>query len=152
MVFHSNRILVKHMELSHAHLFSFITTHQVILPMLIHIRLVPSVQRRPLGLILKQPHCLDIILTVRCEPVINPCRQNNQIVFLQSDAHPIILLRAHIEETLSVKDVTYLFVFVEVLVEEHLNLFFIHGAHFVRADDDLISVLVGAVLGDLVKI
>ena len=139
------------MQLSHAHLFSFITTHQVILPMLIHIRLVPSVQRRPLGLILEQPHRLDIILTVGGEPVINSRRQDNQIIFLQSNAHPIILLRAHIEESLPVEDVTYLFVFVEVLVEEHLHFFFIHRAHLVWADDDLISVLVGAVLGDFVK-
>ena len=119
--------------------------------MLIHIGLIPSVQRRPLRLILKQPHRLDIILAVRREPVINSRRQDNQIVFLESNAHPVIRLGANVEESLPVEDVADLFVFMEVLVEEHLDFFFVYGAHFVGADDDLVSVLVGAVLGDFVE-
>jgi hypothetical protein len=120
--------------------------------MLIYIRLIPPIQRRPLRLILEQAHRLDIILTIGREPVIDARGQDNQIVLLQSDAHPIVLLGADVEEALAVEDVAYLFVFVEMLIEEHFYLFFVDCAHLFGGDGDLVPVLVGAVFGDFVHL
>ena len=110
--------------------------------MLIDICLIASVQWSPLWLIFEQSHSLDIVLAVRGEAVIDPSGQNDQIVLLKSDSHPVIGLAANIEETLAIKNVPDLFVLMEMLVEEHLHLLLVHCAHLVRADDDLISVLV----------
>lgn len=120
--------------------------------MLIHIRIIAPIQRRPLRLILEQAHRLDIILTIGREPVIDAGWQDNQIVLFQSDAHPIVLLGADVEEALAVEDVADLFIFVEMLVEEHLHLLFVDCAHLFGGDGDFVAVLVGAAFGDFVHV
>jgi hypothetical protein len=80
--------------------------------------------------------------------MIDPRRQNDQIIFHQPDPHPLVLLAADIKEALSVEDVTDLLVLMEMLVEKHLDLLLIHVAHFLGRNGDLIAILVRSVVGD----
>lgn len=82
--------------------------------------------------------------------MIDSCRQDDQIVLLQPDSDPVVSFTPHIEETLSIQDVPDFLVLVQVLVKEHLDLILVHSAHLLGRDGDLISVLVAAVLGDLI--
>lgn len=127
---------------------------------LIHFR--SSVQGCPLRIFFEKSHGLDILQDVKSsistgkgavtnvfrissETMIYSCREKNQIVFLQPDAYPVVLLAAHIEESLSVKDVPDLLVLVKVLIEENLHLVFVAAPHLFRRDRDLISILVAAI-------
>ena len=89
--------------------------------MLIRIRVIPSIERRPLGFILEQPHSLDIVLVIRREAMIYPRRQDDQIVLLEPDPDPIVTFRSDIEVASAVSDVSDLFIFMQVLVEEHFH-------------------------------
>lgn len=139
-----------------------------------------SIQRGPFGLILEEPHGFDV-LTKQCQPpefhvssrqrpwendkswqahilcigsesMEDPTRQNDQVLLLQPDPHPLILLAPHIKESLPIQDVPDLLVFMQVLVEEHVHLLLIHVAHLVGRDGDLVAVPVGASIGDGVDI
>lgn len=70
--------------------------------------------------------------------------QDDQVVFLDQDADPMIQTIADIEEALAVEDVSNLLVFMQMLHEEHLDLGVVVGAHALGGDDDLVAVLVGA--------
>lgn len=79
-------------------------------------------------------------------------REDNQVVLFQADTHPLIAQAPHVKESLAVHDIPDLLVLVQVLVEEHLDFFFVHVAHLVGRDDDLVPVLVGALVGDLINL
>lgn len=79
-------------------------------------------------------------------------RQNDQIILLQLDAHPVVSCASHIEESLTVEDVSNLLVFMKVLVEERLHFVFVDIAHFLWRDCDLVSVLVAPFFGNGVDI
>ena len=70
--------------------------------MQVDISLGSPVQRRPLRLILEQTHGLDVILAVSGESMINARGQNDQILSLQPDPDPLILIVADIEKTFSI--------------------------------------------------
>jgi hypothetical protein len=97
---------------------NLIPTPQILDPVPILIRLGPPVQRRPLGLVSKQPHRLRIILLVRRKPMVDPRRHDHQIELLELDPDPVIVLAAHIEVAAAVENVPNLLVFVQVLGEE----------------------------------
>jgi len=140
---------------------------QVVLAMRVEISLGTTVQWRPFGLVLEQPHGLDILVSasgypcpkwpvydsthivlVRREPMIDTRRQDNQVVFLKPDSHPVIILTSDIEVASSVANVSDLFVFVEVLIEEHFYFVFVDCAHGVGRDSDFIAILVLALSSD----
>ena len=76
--------------------------------------------------------------------MIDPCRQNQQIVLLNLDPHPLILLTPNIEIALSVTNVSNLLVLMQMLREEHLDFVLVRITHLFRRDDDLVSVLVAS--------
>lgn len=117
---------------------------QIRLSVLIHISCFPSIQRRPFGVFLEQTHSLNVVLIVGSEAVVDPRRQNYQIVLLESDSDPIVIFGSDIEVAGAVTNISDLLIFMEVLVEEHLHLGLVHLAHGLRRDCDLISVLVAA--------
>jgi hypothetical protein len=88
------------------------------------------------------------VLRVGRETVVDTRRQHDEILLLEADAHPLVLLTADIKVALSVQDVANLLVLVKVLVEERLYLLFVHGAHLLRGNGNLIAVLVTALFGD----
>ena len=45
-------------------------------------------------------------------------RQNDQIVFLQSNAYPLVTLASNVEIACAVSDISDLFVLVQMFVEE----------------------------------
>ena len=79
-------------------------------------------------------------------------RQNDQVVLFQPNSYPSILRVPDIKKSIPIKDVSDLFIFVQVLVEEHLHFLFVHGAHFVGRDSNFISVLVRALGGNFVDV
>jgi hypothetical protein len=106
-----------------------------------------SVQRRPFRVFLEEAHGLDIlhhishqvhhrrklttdILLVSGEAMIDACRQDNQVILFQPDAYPIVPFAPHIEESLAVENISDLLVLMQMLVEKHFDLVFIHITHF----------------------
>jgi hypothetical protein len=92
------------------------------------------------------------ILPVCGKAMINSSRQNDQVILLQSDADPVISCASHVEESFPIQYVSNLFVFVKMLVEEHLHLHFIDVSHLLRRDCNFISVLVTSFSGNRVYI
>lgn len=80
--------------------------------------------------------------------MIYPRGQNDQIILLQPNPDPVVILASDIEITGPVADVPNLLVLMEMLAEEHLDLVFVDGAHGGGRDGDFIAVLVVAVFGD----
>lgn len=76
----------------------------------------------------------------------------NQVILHQLDAHPLVALAPHIEEACAVPDVPNLLVLVQVLIEERLHLLLVDVAHLLRGHGNNITVLVAAILGELVDI
>lgn len=77
-------------------------------------------------------------------------RQNDQIVFLQSNAYPLVTLASHVEIACAVSDVSDLFILMQMFVEERLDFVLVYIAHGRGAYRNLISVLVAAFFGDCV--
>lgn len=88
------------------------------------------------------------IVFVCGKPMIYPRGQNDQIILLQPNPDPVVILASDIEITGPVADVPNLLVLMEMLAEEHLDLVFVDGAHGGGRDGDFIAVLVVAVFGD----
>lgn len=70
--------------------------------------------------------CPAYVLTVRGEPMVDARRQDNEIPFLQPNAHPLVVYAPYVEKALPVEDVSNLLVLVQVLVEKHLDLVLVH--------------------------
>jgi hypothetical protein len=81
--------------------------------------------------------------------MINPRRHNHQIALLQPNPHPIIALRPHIKIPTAVQNIPYLFILVQVLVEEVLYFLLIVGERG-GGDVDLVAVFVVSFAGDAV--
>ena len=77
---------------------------------------------------------------------------DHQVVPLQQNPDPIVLLSPHVKVTTPIDDVTNLLILVQVFVEEHLELVLVGLAHFLGRDGDLVTVLVASFLGELVYI
>jgi hypothetical protein len=76
--------------------------------------------------------------------------KDDHVVLLELDPHPVVILAPNVEIALAPPNVPNLLILVQVLVEKHLNLILIHFAHLLWRDNDLITVLVAALFGDLV--
>lgn len=79
--------------------------------------------------------------------MINPRRQNNQIILLQRNAHPPVPLITHVKVPPPVAHITDLLVLVQVLVKEGLHFRLVDVAHALRRHRDLVAVLVPALRG-----
>lgn len=82
--------------------------------------------------------------------MVDAGRENDEVVLGELDAHPVVILAAHIKVSLPVADVTNLLVLMQVLVEEGLDLFLVDGAHLLRRHKDFVAVLVTSLLCQLV--
>lgn len=145
----------------------------VALPEVVGLGLGAAVQRRPLWLVLEQPHRLCILQPrlsasspgstqqqqqqeeedthvpcIRREAMIYASWHDHQIILIELNPHPVVLLATHVEEAAAVDDVANLLVLVQVLVEKALNLCLVGVAHAARRDGDLVAVLVAARGGD----
>lgn len=78
------------------------------------------------------------------ESVVDTGRQNDEVVLAEMDANPPLILTPHVEITLAVADVADLLVFMQVLVEEGLDLVLVDRPHLLWRDKDLVSVLVAS--------
>jgi hypothetical protein len=128
-----------------------------------------TIERRPLWRILEESHSLDVlkcpsvfsavnahqprathVVTIGSETMKDPRRQDDQIILLQPNSHPLILGISNIKESVPIKYIPDFFILVQVLVEKHLYFLLVDDAHFVGGDGDFISILVGALLSDIV--
>ena len=80
----------------------------------------------------------------------DPRRQDYQIMLLQPNSHPLILGISNIKKSVPIKYIPDFFILVQMLVEKHLYFLLVDGTHFVGRDGDFISILVGALLSDIV--
>ena len=76
--------------------------------------------------------------------MINPRGQNNQIILLEPDTHPLVALGPDVEIPGPIADIADLLVFVQMLVEEHFDFGFVDVAHGGGGDGDFVAVRVGA--------
>jgi len=74
--------------------------------------------------------------------MIDARRHDHQVILFELDPNPIVPFASNIEKATSIKDISDFLVFVQVLVEEGLDLVFIDSSHSGRRDGDLIAVLV----------
>ena len=82
--------------------------------------------------------------------MINPSRQNNQIILSEANPHPLVLAVPHIKVPLPVTDIADLLVLMQMLGEEHLHLALVGVAHGRRRHGHLVAVLVAALGGQRV--
>ena len=91
------------------------------------------------------------IAIIRSKPMVNPRRQDDQIVLDKLDADPLVALAADVEITRPVADVPDLLVLVQVLVEKLRQLGLVQIArHRCGRDRDLVPVLVVTLGGERV--
>jgi len=124
---------------------------EILLPVLVRIRLVSPIQRRPFRLVLEQPHRLGVVLLISREAMVDARRHDHEVTLLERNAHPVVVLAAHVEVATALDNVPDLLVFVQVLVEEGLDFFFVVGQRG-RRDGDLVPVLVLALECDPVHV
>ena len=66
----------------------------------------------------RNPYANTYVGLVGREPMVNPCRENDQVILLELDSDPVVLLAAHVKVALSSADVSDFFVFVQMLRKE----------------------------------
>jgi len=96
----------------------------------------------------EQPHGMNPIRLIHSKSMINTLRQRHQIPRLNVNAHPLILLVAHIKISRSAKDVTNFLGIMNVLLEEGLDLRIVFREG-VGMDRDDIRVGVAAIIAKL---
>ncbi len=65
---------------------------------------------------------------------------------LKRNPHPLVVFAPDIKEALPVANVADLLVLVQMLMEKHLHLLLVDGAHLLGRHGDLITVLVSPLL------
>ena len=75
--------------------------------------------------------------------MVDSRRHNSQISLLQSESDPIVSLAPHVKVTGTIENISDFLVFVEMLVEEDLDLFLVVGQGG-GGDGDFVAVLVVA--------
>jgi hypothetical protein len=97
---------------------------------------------------------IDLDLTyvrfIGSEAVVNAGWENDHVVLLELDSHPVVVLTPDVKVPLPATDVTDLLILVKMLIKEHLNFVLVYVAHLLRRHNDLVTVLVSALLGHLV--
>lgn len=135
---------------------------EVLLPEVVGVGLLATLQRSPLGLVLEQTHSLSVLRVnqyisplcktlraisyIRCisgETVVNASRHDHKIVLVKLDAHPIVILAPDIKVSAAINDIADLLVLVQVLVEERLDFVLVVGQGGGR-NGDLVAILVVA--------
>jgi len=112
--------------------------------------------------------CQTYVLDVGCESVIYPSGQNliqseivpttiqlqtyDQVILLQLYPNPLVALTSNIEESSTIPNISNLLILMQVFIEEHLDLFFIDIAHFLRGNRDYIAILVASLQCELIDI
>lgn len=92
------------------------------------------------------------ILLIRRESVVDSRGHDHQIMLLQLDPHPVIILASDVKISAAINNISDLFVLVQVLVEKVLDLLLVYIAHCSGRDGDFVTVLVPALGGDRVHI
>lgn len=64
--------------------------------------------------------------------MIEACRQNDEIIFLNSDSDPTVFAIPHVKETLAIEYVADFFIFVQMLNEEYFDFIFVGRSHAFR--------------------
>jgi hypothetical protein len=124
----------------------------VFLSVLVLVDIGAAVQWRPLGVLLEQSHGMDEVALVSGEAVVNTRRENKQVVLLEQNAHPVVVLASNVKVSTSTENVTDLLVLVQMLSEERLDLCLVDVAHGLGRDGDLVTVLVFALLRKVVDL
>lgn len=57
--------------------------------------------------------------------MIEACRQNDEIIFLDSDPDPTVFAISHVKETLAVEYIPDFFIFVQMLNEKYFDFVFV---------------------------
>lgn len=78
--------------------------------------------------------------------------QDDEILLLEANAHPVVAGVADVKESLAIENVPNFLVLVQVLGEERLHLLLVNGAHLLRGHRDLVPVLVTALLCDRIDV
>lgn len=86
------------------------------------------------------------------EAVVDAGRQDDQVIFFELDANPLVAFVAHIKVAIAVADVANLLIFVQVLAKETLHLGLVGITECLGRDLDLVAVLVTTFNGQLVGI
>uniref|UniRef100_A0A0A8XMZ9 Uncharacterized protein n=1 Tax=Arundo donax TaxID=35708 RepID=A0A0A8XMZ9_ARUDO len=79
-----------------------------------------TIVRCPDRLSHKEPHCLDVVVTIQREAVIHSCRQNNHASFLHCYTDPLIIFVPHVKVSTTLKTIAYLFIGMQVFFKEIL--------------------------------
>lgn len=85
------------------------------------------------------------------ESVVYTCRQDDHIVLLQLDPHPIIISAPNVEISLATSDVPNLLILMQMLMEKHFHFVLISIAHLLRRYYNFIAILVAALCSYLVN-
>lgn len=100
----------------------------------------------------KEKKKITYILLISRKPMIDTRWEDDQIILLERNAHPLVLFSSNIKVSRSIDNVSDLLVFVQMLVEERLDFVFVHLAHRLGGDGDLVAVLVAPLAGELVNV
>jgi len=84
--------------------------------------------------------------------MVDACRHDDQIILLQPNSNPVVTFVPYVEISCPVQNVADLFVFVQMLVEEHLHLLLIYVAHDLWRNGNFIAVLVRTLCSDSIHI
>jgi hypothetical protein len=90
------------------------------------------------------------IILICGKAMVYPSGQNDQIILFKSNSNPVVALAPDIKVPCSVANPSDLFVLMQVFIEEHLHLRFVHFAHCAGTDSDLIAVLVRSLFGKVI--
>lgn len=72
------------------------------------------------------------ISAVCSESMVKARRQNDEIIFLNSDSDPLVFVIPHVKETLAIEYVADFLIFVQMLNEEYFDFVFVGGSHASR--------------------
>jgi hypothetical protein len=76
--------------------------------------------------------------------MINPRRQNQQVILLQPNPNPLIPFTPNIKKPIPIQNIPNLFIFMQMLRKERFDLLFVHGAHLVGRNGDFVPIFVAA--------
>lgn len=82
-------------------------------------------------------------MNVDRESMIDASRQYEKIKWFNLDTYPAVFCIPNIKKSLTLSDISYLFVFMKMLLKEGLQFDLINAPHCFWRDSYLISVLVG---------
>src|SRR5690606_36295119 len=103
-------------------------------------RLRVAVVGDPAAAILEQPHAANVATFGQQEPMVELGRDDEQVAAFDPEAHPVVIDRADVEDTLALEDVADFVVRVSVLVRELAAELVELGRVRAQCDDVLLDV------------